>query len=92
MELGAEITITSETGFLLRSTEAIFQIAEKIARGRNGVSGIAPFGKFTANNFNIDVEREIITLESNVKINFDPNKPLNIFNSDVATTVEGNAN
>lgn len=92
MELGGEITITSETGFLLRSTEATFLISEKIARGRNGVSGIAPFGKFSANNFNTDVEREIITLEGNVKIHFDPNKPLNIFNSGAATSAEGNVN
>jgi lipopolysaccharide export system protein LptC len=92
MELGGEIVITSETGFLLRSTEATFLIAEKIARGQNGVNGIAPFGNFSANSFNTDVEQEIIILDGNVRINFDPNKPLNIFNSDAATTVEGNTN
>ena len=67
-------------------------IAEKIARGQNGVNGIAPFGKFSANNFNTDVEQEIIILDGNVKINFDPNKPLNIFNLGAATNVEGNTN
>lgn len=92
MDLGGEITITSETGFLLRATEATFLIGEKIASGRNGVTGIAPFGNFSANNFNTDVEREIITLDGNVRINFDPNKPLNIFNSGAATAVEGNTN
>lgn len=78
MDLGGEITILSETGFLLTSTEATFFIADKVATGKNGVSGIAPFGRFSANTFNANVEEEIITLEGNVKINFDPNKPLNI--------------
>lgn len=83
MELGGEITITSETGFLLRSTEATFLIGEKIAMGKNGVTGIAPFGRFSANSFTTNVEQEIITLDGNVKINFDPNKPLNIFGNNV---------
>jgi len=81
MDLGGEITIISETGFLLRSTEATFLISEKIATGKNGVSGVAPFGKFSANNFNADVEEEIVILNGNVSINFDPNKPMNIFSN-----------
>lgn len=78
MDLGGEITILSETGFLLTSTEATFFIADKIATGKNGVKGIAPFGRFSANTFNANVEEEIITLEGNVTINFDPKKPLNL--------------
>ena len=78
MDLGGEITILSENGYLLTSTEATFFIADKIASGKNGVSGIAPFGHFSAINFNADVEEEIITLDGNVRINFDPNKPLDI--------------
>lgn len=78
MDLGGEITILSETGFLLTSTEATFFIADKIATGKNGVKGIAPFGRFSANTFNANVEEEIITLDGNVTINFDPNKPLNL--------------
>ncbi|MDG1020408.1 MAG: LPS export ABC transporter periplasmic protein LptC [Emcibacteraceae bacterium] len=78
MDLGGEITILSETGFLLTSTEATFFIADKIAAGKNGVKGIAPFGRFSANTFNANVEEEIITLEGNVTINFDPKKPLNL--------------
>ena len=78
MDLGGEITILSETGFLLTSTEAKFFIADKIATGKNGVKGIAPFGRFSANTFNANVEEEIITLEGNVTINFDPKKPLNL--------------
>jgi hypothetical protein len=92
MDLGGEITITSETGFLLRSSEATFLIGDKIAIGKNGVSGIAPFGRFSAENFNTDVENEIITLSGNVKISFDPNKPLNIFNNTNSATNEGTAN
>ena len=78
MDLGGEITILSETGFLLTSTEAKFFIADKIATGKNGVKGIAAFGRFSANTFNANVEEEIITLEGNVTINFDPKKPLNL--------------
>lgn len=78
MDLGGEITILSETGFLLTSTEATFFIADKIATGKNGVKGIAPFGRFSANTFNANVEDEIITLDGNVRINFDPKEPLNI--------------
>ena len=92
MDLGGEITITSETCFLLRATEAQFLIADKVATGRNGVTGIAPFGHFSANNFNTNVGQEIITLEGNVKISFDPNKPLNIFNNDKTVSLEGNSN
>lgn len=78
MDLGGDITILSETGFLLTSTEATFFIADKIATGKNGVKGIAPFGRFSANTFNANVEEEIITLDGNVTINFDPKKPLNL--------------
>jgi len=92
MNLGGEITITSETGFQLRSTQATFLIGEKIAMGKNGVSGIAPFGHFSANNFNTDVEKEIITLEGNVNIKFDPDKPMNIFANSDEATAEGNSN
>lgn len=92
MDLGGEITITSETGFLLRSTEATFLIGEKIAIGKNGVSGIAPFGNFSAENFNTNVEEEIITLDGNVKISFDPNKPLNIFGGNNLPSNEGTGN
>ena len=81
MDLGGEITILSEKSFLLNSTEATFFIAEKIATGKNGVRGIAPFGRFSANTFNANVEEEIITLDGNVRINFDPKKPLNFTNS-----------
>ncbi len=80
MNLRGDITITSQTGFLIKSTEATFLISDKIASGRNGVSGVAPFGRFSAINFTADVEKETITLNGNVRINFDPNKPLNIFN------------
>ncbi|MDG1003861.1 MAG: LPS export ABC transporter periplasmic protein LptC, partial [Emcibacteraceae bacterium] len=52
MDLSGEIIITSQAGFLLRSTQATFLISEKIAFGKNGVSGIAPFGNFNANDFN----------------------------------------
>lgn len=92
MDLGGEITITSETGFLLRSTEATFLIGDKIAIGKNGVSGIAPFGRFSAENFNTNVEDEIITLDGNVKISFDPNKPLNIFGGTNSMSNEGTEN
>nr|WP_276515122.1 LPS export ABC transporter periplasmic protein LptC [Pseudemcibacter aquimaris] len=79
MDLGGEITILSEKGLLLRSTEATFIISDKIATGKNGVTGIASFGRFSANNFEANVGEEIITLNGNVKINFDPNKPLDLF-------------
>lgn len=92
MDLGGQITITSETGFLLRSTEATFLIGDKIAIGRNGVSGVAPFGRFSAENFNTNVADEIITLDGNVKISFDPNKPLNIFDDPNPLSNEGNEN
>lgn len=92
MDLGGEITITSETGFLLRSTEATFLISEKIATGKNGVSGVAPFGKFSANSFNTDVEKEIVILNGNVSIKFDPNKPMNIFTNSDEQAVEGISN
>lgn len=92
MDLGGEITITSETGFLLRSTEATFLINEKLATGKNGVSGVAPFGKFSANSFNADVEKEIVILTGNVSINFDPNKPMNIFTGGEEKTVKGMSN
>ncbi len=92
MNLDGEITITSQTGFLLRSTEATFLIADKIALGKNGISGIAPFGHFSAVNFNADVQNEIITLNGNVKISFDPNKPLNIFVDNQIDKSEGNDN
>jgi lipopolysaccharide export system protein LptC len=92
MDLGGEITIISETGFLLRATEATFFIHDKTASGKNGVTGIAPFGRFSANTFDAKVEQEIITLEGNVKISFDPNKPLNIFNQNEQTSLEGNSN
>lgn len=89
MDLGGEITITSETGFQLRATEATFLIGDKIASGRNGVSGIAPFGHFNANNFKADIQDEVITLSGNVKISFDPNKPMNIFASNEQTNTKG---
>lgn len=92
MDLGGEITIASETGFSIRSTQATFLIADKIAMGTNGVSGIAPFGNFSANNFNTNVEKEIITLEGNVRINFDPNKPMNIFPINDAAPAGGTNN
>jgi lipopolysaccharide export system protein LptC len=92
MDLGGEITITAENGFLLRSTEATFLIADKVAMGKNGVTGVAPFGKFSANTFTTNVEDEIVTLDGNVKINFDPNKPLNIFSSDDNFAATGNNN
>ena len=92
MDLGGEITITSETGFLLRATEATFLIADKTALGKNGVTGIAPFGRFSANTFNAKVEQEIIILEGNVKIKFDPKQPLNIFNQNEQASLEGNSN
>ena len=92
MDLGGEITITSENGFLLRSTEATFLIAEKLAIGKNGVTGIAPFGNFSANTFSTNVEKEIVTLDGNVKINFDPNKPLNIFSDSTTGVISGNSN
>ena len=92
MDLGGEITITSENGFLLRSTEATFLIAEKLATGKNGVTGIAPFGEFSANNFSTNIEEETVTLDGNVKINFDPNKPLNIYNDRTTDVISGNNN
>ncbi|MDG1996273.1 MAG: LPS export ABC transporter periplasmic protein LptC [Emcibacteraceae bacterium] len=92
MDLGGEITITAENGFLLRSTEATFLIAEKLATGKNGVTGVAPFGKFSANTFSTNVEEEIITLDGNVRINFDPNKPLNIFSGGTTNLTSGNNN
>ena len=92
MDLGGEIIITSETGFLLRSTEAKFLIGDKIATGKNGVTGIAPFGQFSAENFDANVESEVITLDGNVKISFDPNKPLNIFNNTADNADEGTNN
>ena len=92
MDLGGEITITSETGFLLRATEAQFLIAEKVASGKHGVTGIAPFGRFSANNFNTNVEQEIIILDGNVKISFEPNKPMNIFEENENENPEGTIN
>lgn len=92
MDLGGEITITSESGFLLRSTEAKFLIDQKIASGHNGVTGVAPFGRFSANNFDANVEQEVIVLDGNVKINFDPNKPLNIFTKTTTSKLEGTGN
>lgn len=89
MDLGGEITITSEAGFMLRSTEARFLIDKKIAIGQNGVTGVAPFGRFSAENFNTNVEQEIIILDGNVRINFDPNKPMNIFDNANSETSEG---
>ncbi|MBL4603700.1 MAG: LPS export ABC transporter periplasmic protein LptC [Emcibacteraceae bacterium] len=92
MDLNGEIVITSETGLQLRSTQATFAISEKIATGKNGVTGVAPFGRFSANNFKTDVEKQIIILDGNVTIKFDPNKPMNIFEKKDNTTAEGNSN
>lgn len=92
MDLGGETIISSQAGFMLRSTQATFLISEKIAFGKNGVSGIAPFGNFNANNFNADVEREITILEGNVRINFDPNKPMNIISNKAIEPNKGNNN
>ena len=92
MDLSGEIIITSQAGFLLRSTQATFLISEKIAFGKNGVSGIAPFGNFNANDFNADVEKEIIILEGNVRINFDPDKPMDIILTNTKDFNKGNNN
>ena len=92
MDLSGEIIITSQAGFLLRSTQATFLISEKIAFGKNGVSGIAPFGNFNANDFNADVEKEIIILEGNVRINFDPDKPMDIILTNTKEFNKGNNN
>jgi LPS export ABC transporter protein LptC len=92
MDLSGEIIITSQAGLLLRSTQATFLISEKIAFGKNGVSGIAPFGNFNANDFNADVEKEIIILEGNVRINFDPDKPMDIILTNTKEFNKGNNN
>ena len=92
MDLSGEIIITSQAGFLLRSTQATFLISEKIAFGKNGVSGIAPFGNFNANDFNADVEKETIILEGNVRIYFDPDKPMDIILTNTKEFNKGNNN
>ena len=92
MDLSGEIIITSQAGFLLRSTQATFLISEKIAFGKNGVSGIAPFGNFNANDFNADVEKETIILEGNVRIYFDPDKPMDIILTNTKEFSKGNNN
>jgi LPS export ABC transporter protein LptC len=92
MDLSGEIIITSQAGLLLRSTQATFLISEKIAFGKNGVSGIAPFGNFNANDFNADVEKETIILEGNVRIYFDPDKPMDIILTNTKEFNKGNNN
>lgn len=72
------VTISTENNFSLATVQALFLINEKIASGENGVTGSTPFGTFSADKFHVDIDQEIIRLKSNVKMHFDPSKPIKL--------------
>lgn len=78
MMLDGSVKITTQSGFRLQTAEAEFLINDKIARGNKGVQGTAPFGQFSSNVFHANIDQGIIRLDGNVKIHFDPRKPMEI--------------
>lgn len=76
--LDGAINLTTDNGFTLSTEQALFTINEKIASGENGVSGTMPFGAFTADKFNVNVDQEVIKLQGRVKLHFDPDKPMKL--------------
>ena len=82
--LEGDVTISTENNFSLTTNQVLFLINEKIATGENGVTGVMPFGSFSADKFHVDVDQEIVRLKSRVHLHFDPGKPMEIpkFNSE----------
>tara|TARA_B100001939_G_scaffold348187_1_gene373546 strand:- start:4895 stop:5602 length:708 start_codon:yes stop_codon:yes gene_type:complete len=78
MILDGDVKITTDTGYKLTATESAFLINEKLATGDRGVSGTAPFGKFSATRFEVDVDEEIVRLSGNVKMHINPRSPLDL--------------
>ncbi|WP_417319201.1 LPS export ABC transporter periplasmic protein LptC [Emcibacter sp.] len=76
MTLDDEVRIQSDTGFSITAHQAEFRINDKLASGHDGVTGSAPFGSFTARNFQVNVDEETVFLEGDVKMHIDPQKPL----------------
>lgn len=76
ISLDGNVKMQTQTGFTLNTTEALFLINQKIASGKSGISGTAPFGDFKAERFNINVDKEIIKLSGNVNIHFNTEKTL----------------
>jgi len=76
IRLDGNVKMATRSGFTLNTAEALFLINQKIASGKDGIAGTAPFGDFKADQFNINVDQEIIKLSGNVKIHFNTEKPL----------------
>jgi len=76
--LDGAISLATESGFRLATDQALFLINDKIARGENGVTGSMPFGAFKADQFNVNVDQEIIKLKGHVNLHFDPEAPLSL--------------
>jgi len=76
--LDGSVTITTESDFNLSTDHAIFLINEKISTGNNGLTGSTSFGTIRADKFHVDVDQEIIRLKGNVKLHFDPGKPIEL--------------
>lgn len=76
--LDGSVIITTESNFKLATDQALFLIDEKIATGENGVRGAMPFGTFSSDKFHVNVDQEIIRLKNNVKLHFDPSKPIEL--------------
>ncbi|PCI51825.1 MAG: LPS export ABC transporter periplasmic protein LptC [Alphaproteobacteria bacterium] len=72
--LDGAVTLSTESNFNLATDQAMFLINEKIATGENGVSGTIPFGIFSADEFHVNVDQEIIKLKSRVKFYFNPDR------------------
>ncbi len=72
--LDNSVDISTKSNFRLKTNQALFLINEKIATGKNGVTGETPFGNFKANNFHVNVDQEIIHLTGKVELYFNPDK------------------
>ncbi len=76
--LDGSVSIVTDNDFYLTTNHAVFFINRKISTGRNGMTGATPFGVLRADEFNVDVDQEIIRLKGNVKLHFDPEKPIEL--------------
>ncbi|VAV96823.1 hypothetical protein MNBD_ALPHA01-792 [hydrothermal vent metagenome] len=76
--LDGSVSIITESDFYLATNQAIFFINQKISTGQNGMTGATPFGVLRADGFNVDVDQEIIRLKGNVRLHFDPEKPIEL--------------
>lgn len=79
--LDGAVTISTDNNFNLATDQALFLINDKIATGKNGMTGVMPFGTFSADKFHVDVDQEIIRLTSRVKLHFDPDEQTLLLNS-----------